>query len=301
MRRSIALLVTALAGCEPPARTGPLPGEACGLIFDRQVACADEGSRKRLAIDRKEVVAGCKSDAARSVVDDHAALRCLELSDCREFTGCIAQLERQRSLRRLKIEVVKAVRNGGSDDEARLACTTHGRDDAEIEHLCDELYALMHARALADLERVRDGSDVSDHRGGCQRQLDDAAKISPEARAEVALLCEEIAAAALVKEAMGDAQLARFSDTPKFPATCETTLARLDQLKSPWAAQARRNLARTCYVMLGGDLLPRLVAKSRCEPPLDRLVAEVRRYGFADPGIDRWMARAERTCARAAK
>jgi hypothetical protein len=298
------LMCVALGGCDPSAQQEPLPGEACRLLVEREIECAEEERRKYAATLRGESIAACREEDGRTVEDDRAALRCVGMTDCGEFTACVAQADAARALRTLKIVVMMAVRGRLTDATARRACATHGRDDAEIEHLCAELNVLTLAQVQAELQGMRDRGEFFDQREVCERSLEVAGQISQEDRERVTGWCEEIEAARVIQQLKGDREtvLVYGGTVDALPWSCEDAIRRLDALRSPWAGEMRQAVARICYVEIGQKLLPKLVAKAKtCEPPLDQFVREVRRYGFSDPGIDRWIARAERKCASAAK
>lgn len=293
MRRAAWLLVAVFGGCDPPAQHEPPSGEACRLLIKRQIECAETGRRKYVSMLRGEALTACREERDRTVEDERAALQCVALADCAAFTTCVAQAEHAQEQRRLKLVVARFVRSRVTDDGSRLVCATHRKDDAEFEQLCVQHDRLALAEAQAVLQRERDGGEYWDYRGLCERWRASAAAISKEARESVEGWCEEIAVAEKVKQLKQDVADERY---PALPASCEDALRRLDALHSPWAGETRQAVARLCYVEIAAKLLPELAKAKGCEPPLDRIVREVRRFGLADPAIDRWIARVERKC-----
>jgi hypothetical protein len=294
------LIAGALAGCDPgpPAQVdASSPGIACRRALGRLEACDGQDDKP----GREQLITECATEQYGRADDYRALSECAELAGCDELRACMKAIGGRFERRSTMVDIVRALRNRrawsspfGRPDEALGSCFRRYAEDEELAALCDELYAAMLSEYRRELAELRDsGTSVASSR--CKVLQENADRMPAPAGDEVRALCEEIAVGLEVNSTLSNIALAKSYETQEVPASCATTIERLERAATPWAKGRREEVVRECYVEYGRSLLPRMIARKQCRE-LGEVVPHLSPLAAEDRALATTLAKAGRAC-----
>jgi hypothetical protein len=290
-------LLALAAGLAPAP--GCTTGDYCSQALEKQMECASAEQRMlyegRYEADRKE----CRERKDRDQGEETAELACVQKSSCDDYTQCINALSDARYANKIRTQIAAALQSGEKTDEALQTCRFSGVEDAEIGKLCGELFNKALATATKDLEGMRDRGENPE--GRCFDVQLMAEKVSPEAKAKIKSLCDEVEASRSAQTAIAEARKHLDARTLEVPYQCGIAVEDLEKIGNDWARTRLADVTKACYVELGAAILPAVVPnmQTSCDYQVDQVYKVVKKYNLKSEGLDPWIDKATAKCSGA--
>lgn len=278
---------------------GCTSGDYCSQALDKQMECASPEQRVlyegRYDNDRKE----CRERKDRDQEEEKAELACVQKASCEDYTVCIKAISDARYGNKIRKQVSMAVESGEKLEDALQACRFSGVRDADLDKACGALYAKALEASTRDLEAMREQGAGSDNK--CPAIEEMAEKVSPEAKAKIKGLCDEVEASRTANAAIAEARKHLEARTLEVPYQCGIAVDNLERIGNDWARGKLADVAKSCYVELGNAILPSAVPAMQlsCDYQVDQVYKMVKKYNLKDAGLDPWIDKASAKCSNA--
>lgn len=289
----------AALACGLLAAHGCTTGDYCSQALDKQMECASAEQRMlfegRIEADRKE----CRERKDRDQEAETTELACVQKASCEDYTACINALSDARYAAKIRKQIEAALASGERMDEVLQTCRFSGAEDPTITRLCGDLFGRALATATTELEATRDKGENPGSK--CFDVLLIAEKVSPEAKAKIKALCNEVDAARSAQTAIVEARKNVEGKTLEVPYQCGIAVEDLERVGNDWARGKLVDVTRACYVELGAAILPATVPgmQLNCDYQVDQIYKVVKKYNLKDAAIDPWIEKATAKCSGA--
>lgn len=272
----------------------PVAQDFCATMYGKALECASAEQKALVEGLRDPMLKDCRERIDRTPEEEKDELACTR-KGCEDYRRCVEELSDKRQADRVKREVQAALKGGETMEDALASCKDGDIKDEEVKKLCLDLFKISAEALLKELKDIRDVG--GDGLGKCFDLQATAEKLSSDEKTRADALCAEVEASMRSKEAIDAARRNLDGGTDEVPPACSEAVESLEKVPSEWARAKLLEVARTCYVDLGKEILPAQVGKLRtCERQVEQVYKAVEKYGLKDPALDPWIAKAAKKC-----